>query len=42
MYETLSQGVETVTDPKLFAEPMKMDRCKKKKKGNGQMLGGEE
>lgn len=27
MYKTLSQGVETVTDPKIFAEPMKMDRC---------------
>lgn len=27
VYKTLSRGVETVTDPKIFAEPMTMDSC---------------
>lgn len=27
VWETHSQGVEVVTDPKIFHEPMKMDRC---------------
>ena len=27
MYKALSRGVETVTDPRIFAEPMTMDSC---------------